>query len=95
MHHLLPCRFVLALKDIFELFKGVCPVKVDVFGPLIEVRDCFVGGEFDAESPTVDMDLNFCFVGARVLVLHFVGFFREIFLVIRLLKKSQRWFLVD
>ena len=33
VHHLLPGRFVLAFKDIFELFEGVCPVEVNLFGP--------------------------------------------------------------
>ncbi len=96
MHHLLPGRFVLAFKENFELFKGVCPVEVDLFGPLIEVGDCFVNGEFNAKLTTVNMDLSFCFVEARVLVLHFVGFLREILLLVTwLLEKSQRWFLVD
>ena len=43
---------------------------MDLFGPLIEVGDCFVDGEFAAKSTTVDMDLSFQFVEARVLVLH-------------------------
>ena len=55
VYHLLPGRFVLAFKDIFELFKGVCSVEVDLLGPLIEVGDCFVDGEFDAKSTTVDI----------------------------------------
>ena len=95
MHHLLPSRSVLALKDILKLFKGVCPVEVDLFGLLVKVRDCLVDGEFNAKSTTVHMDLSFHFIKARVLILHFVGFLREIPLIIRLLEKSQSWFLVD
>jgi hypothetical protein len=57
------------------------------FGPLVEIGDCFVDGEFDAVSTTVDMDLSFN-LKTRVLVLHFVGFFREILLVIGLVKKG-------
>ena len=94
VHHLLSGRFVLAFEDIFELFKGVCPVEVNLFGPLIEIGDCFVDGEFNAKLTTVDMDLSFQFIEARVLVLHFVHLLGEIFLVKRLLEKSQRWFLV-
>ena len=72
VHHLLPGRFVLAFKDIFELFEGFRPVEVNLFSPLIKVGDCFVNGEFDAKSTTVNMDLSFQFFEARVLVLHFV-----------------------
>ncbi len=59
MHDLFPGRFILALEDIFKLFKGVCPVEVNLFGPLVEIGDFFVDGEFDAESTTVDVDLRF------------------------------------
>ena len=63
--------------------------------PLIEIEDCFVDGEFDAKSNTVDMDLRFQFIEARVLVLHLVQLLGELFLVERLLEKGQRWFLVN
>ena len=79
MHHLLQGCYVLAFKDIVELFEGVRPVEVNIFGPLIEVGDCFVDGEFEAESTTVDMDLRFQFIEVRVHVLRFVGLLREIF----------------
>ena len=95
VHHLLSGRFVLAFEDIFELFKGVCPVEVNLFGPLIEIGDCFVDGEFDAKLTTVDMDLHFQFIEARVLVLHLVHLLGEVFLVEKLLEKSQGWFLVN
>ena len=95
MHHLLPGRFVLTFEDILELFEGVCPVEVNLVGPLIEIRDCCVDGEFSAESTTVDMDLCSQFIEAQVLVLHFVRLLGEIFLVERLLQKSQRWFLIN
>ena len=80
VHHLLPGCFVLDFKDIFELFEGVRLVKVNLFGPLIKVEDCFVNSEFNAESTTVNMDLSFQFIEAGVLVLHFVRLLREIFL---------------
>ncbi len=67
---------------------------MDFFGPIVEIGDCFVDGEFDTELNTVDMDLSF-HLKARVLVLHFVCFFREILLVIGLVEKGQKWFLVD
>ena len=95
MHHLLLGRFVLAFEDIFELFKGVCPVKVNLFGPLVEIGDCFVDGEFNAESTIVDMDLRFQCIEAWVLVLHLVHLLWKVFLVERLFKKTQRWFLVN
>ena len=95
VHHLLPGRFVLAFKDIFELFKGVCLVQVNLFGPLVEIGDCFVNGEFDTESTTVNMDLCFQFIKARVLVLHLVHLLWEVFLVKQLFEKSQMWFLVN
>ena len=69
VHHLLPSHFILAFKDIFKLVKGVRPVEVNLFGSLIKVGDCFVDGEFNAKSTTVDMDLSFQFIEARVLVL--------------------------
>ena len=79
VHHLLPGRFVLAFNDVFRLFEGVCLVEVNLFSPLIKVRDCFVDGKFDTESTTVAMDLSFKFIEARVLVLHFVCLLGEIF----------------
>ena len=54
---------------------------MNLFGPLIEIGDCFVDGEFIAESTTVDMDLSIQFVEARVLVLHFVRLLGEVFFV--------------
>ena len=52
-------------------------------------------GKFDAESTTVEMDLRFQFIEARVLFLHLVHLLWEVFLVEGLFEKSQRWFLVD
>ena len=95
VHDLFPGSFILALEDIFKLVKGVCPVKVNLLGPLVEIGDCFVNGEFDAESTAVDEDLRFQFIETRVLVLHLVHLLWEVFFVECLLEKSQRWFLVD
>ena len=92
VHDLFPGRIILALEDVFKLFKGVCPVEVNLFGPLVEIGDCFVDGEFNAKSTTVDVDLCFQFIETRVLVLHLVHLLWEIFLA---LEKSQSWFLVD
>ena len=74
MHDLLPGSFVLPLQDVLELLEGGSPVEMDFLGPLVEIRDGFVDGEFDAESTAVDVDLRFQFVETRVLVLHFVYF---------------------
>ncbi len=76
MHDLLPGSFALPLQDVFELLEGGSPVEVNFLGPLVEIGDCFVDGEFDAESARVDMDFRFQFIEARVLVLHFVCFLR-------------------
>ena len=56
--------------------------------PLVEIRDGFVDGKFDAESTTVDMDLRFQFIETWVLVLHLVRLLWEVFLVEGLFKKS-------
>ncbi len=76
MHDLLPGSFILPLQDVLELLEGGSPVKMNFLGPLVEIGDGFVDGEFGAESTTVDMDLRFQFVKTRVLVLHFVCFLR-------------------
>ncbi len=94
MHDLFRGHFILALEDIFKL-KGVCPVEVNLLGPLVEIRDCFADSAFGAESTPVNVDLRFQFIETRVLVLHLVHLLWEVFLVERLLEKSQRWFLVD
>ncbi len=56
--------------------------------PLVEIRDGFVDGKFDAESTTVNMDLRFQFIETWVLVLHLVRLLWEVFLVEGLFKKS-------
>ena len=76
MHDLLPGSFVLPLQDVLELLERGSPVEMDFLGPLVEIGDCFVDGEFDAESTRVNMDFRFQFIEARVLVLHFVCFLR-------------------
>ncbi len=76
VHDLLPGSFVLPLQDVLELLEGGSPVEMDFLGPLIEVGDGFVDGEFNAESTTVDVDFRFQFVETRVLVLHCVCFVR-------------------
>ena len=94
VHDLFPGRLILALEDIFKLVEGVCPVEVTFLGPLVEIGDGFVDGGFDAESTADNVDLRFQFIEVRVLVLHLVHLFWEVFLVEGLFKKSQRWFLV-
>ena len=61
---------------------------MNFLGPLVEIRDGFVDGKFDAESTTVDMDLRFQFIEMWVLVLHLVHLLWEVFLVEGLFKKS-------
>ena len=95
MHDLFPGRLILALEDIFKLVEGVCPVEVNFLGPLVEIVDGFVDGEFNAESTAVDVDLRFQFIEMWVLVLHLVHLLWEIFFVKGLFEKSQRWFLID
>ncbi len=95
VHDLFPGRLILVLEDIFKLVEGVCPVEVNFLGPLVEIGDGFVNGNFNAESTAVDVDLCFQFIEARVLVLHLVHLLWEGFLVEGLFEKSQRWFLVD
>ena len=95
LHDLFQGRLILSLKDILKLFEGVCPVEMDFLGPLVEIGDGFVNGNFNAKSTAVDVDLCFQFIEARVLVLHLVHLLREVFLVEGLFEKSQRWFLVD
>ena len=56
--------------------------------PLVEIRDGFVDGKFDAKSTTVDMDFRFQFIETWVLVLHLVRLLWEVFLVEGLFKKS-------
>ena len=68
---------------------------MNVLGPLVEIRDGFVGGKFNFKSTTVEMDLRFQFIEARVLFLHLVHLLWEVFLVEGLFEKSQRWFLID
>ncbi len=95
MHDLFPGRLILALEDIFKLVEGVCPVKVNFLGPLVEIGDGFVDGGFDAESTADNVDLRFQFIEVRVLVLHLVQLLWEVFHIEGLFEKSQRWFLVD
>ncbi len=93
VHDLFPGSFILALEDIFKLVKGVCPVKVNLLGPLVEIGDCFVNGEFDAESTAVDEDLCFQFIQTRVLVLHLVHLLWEVFLLNVFLRRARGGFL--
>ncbi len=81
MQDLLPGSLVLPLQDVFELLERGSPVEVNFLRPLIMVGDCSVDSEFDVESTRVDMDFHFQLIEARVLVLHFVYFLWEIFLV--------------
>jgi hypothetical protein len=90
VHDLFPGHLILALEDIFKLVEGFCPVEVNVLGPLVEIRDGFVSGKFDAKSTTVEMDLRFQFIEALVLFLHLVHLLWEVFLVEGLFEKSQR-----
>ena len=70
------------------------PVETDFLGPLVEIGDCFFNGEFDAGSTSVDV--HFCLhLEAGVFVLHFVGLFWQSSLVLTLVVKGKRWFLVD
>ena len=95
VHDLLPGSLILPLQDVLKLLEGGSPVEMDFLGPLVEIRDGFVDGEFNAKSTAVDVDLRLQFVKARVLVLHLVQFLWKIFLIEGLLEKSQRWFFVD
>ncbi len=88
MHDLFPGHLILALEDILKLVEEVCPVEVNFLGPFVEIGDGFVDGKFNAESTTVDMDLHFQFIEARVLVLHLVHLLWEVFLVEGLFEKS-------
>ncbi len=54
---------------------------MNLLGPLVEIGDSFVNGEFDAKSTAVNVDLRFQFIETRVLVLHLVHLLWEVILV--------------
>ncbi len=72
MNNLLPGSFVLSLEHVLKLHKGVRITEIDFVGPLFELGDSFVDGEFDTKFSTVLVDFGLDLI-VRIIALQFVG----------------------
>ena len=94
MDNLLPGHLVLTFEHVLKLLEGVSPAEMDFLAPLEEIGDCFVDGELNAKSATVDVDFRFHFE-AGIFVLHVLSFLWRGFLIPTSVIKGKERFLID